>query len=160
MSKEKIKELKDNNYLVELIYLFNPLSIFSCVAMQLRIFYNFFFFYLIFNLDIDCEINKNTGFIKILFACLISLVNIIFCPGYLFIILFYYLRNFYLATFAQKIKILFICLLSISITCLLLYVIFEIKEFYGILAQYSNYFFLRDTLPNFGLMWNLFPEVI
>jgi len=158
--KERKKDQKKDNYLIELIYIFNPISIFSSVAMQLRIFYNFFFFYLILNFDIDCENDKNTGFFKIMFTSLISITNIIFCPAYAFLILFYYLRNFYIATIKQKIKIIFIFIISLIICGLLLHTFFEIKEFNGILAQYSNYFFVSDTLPNFGLMWNLFPEVI
>ncbi len=150
----------DSNYLVEIIYIFNPLSIISCVSMQLRIFYNFFFFFLISNFDIDFEVKKNTGFFRILLTSLLSVLTILICPAYFFIVTFYYLRNFYFGEKIQKIKMLIIWLLAILLSGLMIYILFGVNEFYGILNQYSNYFFIRDTLPNFGLMWILFAEVI
>jgi len=149
----------DNFYLIEMIYLFNPLSIISCVGMQLKIVYNFLFFSLISYLDIDHEIRKNTSFPKITLASLFIVINLLCNPATAFIIIFFYFRNFYLATFLQKLKLFFAFLLSLSFVAGCLYVFFDVNEFYGVMTQYYNYFFVKDSLPNIGLMWGLFPEV-
>lgn len=148
-----------NDDLIEIIYLFNPLSIISCIGLQLRLVYNFLLFSLIVNFDIDSETGKNTKFHMILLISLFSLLNILSNPASLFIIVFYFLRNFYLSSLPQKFKILIAVLVSICLICCFMYVVFDVKEFYGVLTQNTNYFFVKDSLPNIGLMWSLFPEV-
>ena len=158
-SKNKAKDFISDNYLIEIIYLFNPLSIISCVGMQLRIIYNFLFFGLINYFDIDNETGKNTKFLKNLLTSVFAIINLLCNPASAFIIMFYYFRNFYLATFTQKLKLFITWLLSLGLVAGFLYVAFDVNEFYGVISQYNNYFFLKDSLPNIGLMWGLFPEV-
>ena len=148
-----------DNYLIEVIYLFNPLSIISCLGMQLRVIYNFLFFSLIFNLNIEIETEKPTRFHRIMSNMIFAIINLLCNPANAFIVSFYYFRILYLAPFTMKIN-LFICwLLSISFMCGCLYYAFDVNEFYAVITQYRNYFFIKDSLPNIGLMWGLFPEV-
>lgn len=158
-TKKKRKYLIFDNHLIEIIYLFNPLSIISCVGMQLRILYNFLLFSLFINFDIDNSIEKNTKFSKIILANFLAILNLLFNPASAFLIVFFYFRNFYLAAFTQKIKLFFACLFSLGFISGCLYAAFDVNEFYGVMTQYNNYFFVKDSLPNIGLMWGLFPEV-
>lgn len=144
---------------IELIYLFNPLTLISCVGLQLRIIYNFFLFSLIFNLDIYNEYDRVNSFIWSVATNFYLIINLISCPANAFILIFYYLRIFYLSSFTKKIGIFIYLLISLSLTIVFLYAAFDIREFNGILTQYRNYFFVKDSLPNIGLMWGLFPEV-
>lgn len=127
--------------------------------MQLRIIYNFLLFTLIFYFDYEFSINKNTKFLNLLITNSFIILILIIHPGFIFLLCFYFLRNFIYTSFTQKIKILFTFIITVGLFSLILYLVFELNEFKGIYNHYYNYFYLRDTLPNIGVMWILFPSV-
>jgi hypothetical protein len=122
---------KTNNY-VEIIYLFNPISILNCSRLNLNIFYNMlnliffssnnFFFYLLYFLTSCCT--PQYFIMNTIFMLIKSIRN----KNYLPVVL--------------------------TFTAL---VIITIKT--DLLILYKNYFYVKDTLPNLNMIWSLLPEV-
>jgi len=114
---------------------------------------------LIYHFDVDFNKKKNNQFFKMILVNIIVIFNILVCPSYSFIAIFFYFRNFYLASNIQKLKLIISNILSVLVVCGVIYLFLGINEFYGIFYQFKNYFMQKDTLPNLGLIWSLIPEV-
>lgn len=179
LNKKKKSEIKNTNdkdnkefFYLEMIYLFNPLSIMCCVNLQLRTIYNFLLFICLeklsnfFNLQEkekkEIFLNLNLfNFLKLLLINLTCILTLLISPANFFILLFFYVKNF--EVFDNKRKFYFFVnfVLAAFATCFIFAVFFtNKKEPIGSLYLYYNYFFMKDTFPNFGILWNLIPEVI
>lgn len=152
----KIKNDNKNirmNY-IEIIYLFNPISVLNCLSFKLDIFYTF--------VNIMFVLNGN-NFI----GCLFFIIGIFSSPGYIFInislaVYFIAENNF---EFFKKFAIN-----SIIATLLIFFGIYVkdfldlTRAFFNLLTDiktiYFNYYIINDSLPNIGYLWNTIPEVI
>lgn len=176
LNSEKNDKSYNNNYYydydrsgffyLEIIYLFNPLSIMCCVSLQLRTIYNFLLFFSIEKLTkINFNENENdydgftVNFLKLFFINVICIFCLLITPGNFFILMFFYIKNFE----GLKNKKIFFVVFTALISLLIFWVVFftnnfskePIESFY----LYQNYFLMKDTFPNYGILWNLIPEV-
>jgi hypothetical protein len=151
LSLYKIKNsIRQNNQIKEeynssliAIYLYNPVSITACITFRLDIIYSL--------INLSFIIYSNNYFI----APMLLVTSTIISPGYIIIsivyIIFSMISNF------EKIKnTIFLSILLFSIyfyaKSLLNYDTIE-----NITEIYYNYFYYKDTQPNFNFIWSLLP---
>jgi hypothetical protein len=142
------KEEKNNFCYMELIYLFNPISILNCIKLRLNIFYTFINFMIVLNIN------------KSLIAGFFFVLSILTSPGSFFINLSLLIYNYFSRGYDIKFikKFLVNTIGSIIFIFIGMYLnnpSMMIKETKMI---YYNYFFLSDSLPNIGHIWCLLPE--
>ncbi len=156
---------KENNthnkafFYLEIIYLFNPLSIMCCVNLQLRTFYNFLLFFCLEKLT-NIEV---VNFLKLFFINIICIFTLLISPANFFILVFFYIKNLEGVNIKRKFYILSNVLISLLSFCVFIFGFLlsnkTQKEPIGSFYLYYNYFFMKDTFPNYGILWNLIPEV-
>jgi hypothetical protein len=127
--KANNKEEKNNKY-IEIIYLFNPISILACSKLSLSIFYNLINFLMF----------KNDSRILYIFSLLIT-------PQYA-------ITNTFYMIYSSKKSNKFIGL--IIVLSILAFSLFYTDLF----VHYKNYFLVKDSLPNLSVLWSLIPEVL
>ena len=148
ISKKEGENNEDNktcfNIGIFCFYLCNPISITTCISFNLDVIYtliNILFAYFIDNI-ILCPI--------------FALISIILSPGYIFVIIIYYI--FLLVHNYKK------YIINILLTILLLFIYFKYGKAFGYLPfeslqnLYYNYYWFKDIRPNFGLLWVLIPS--
>ena len=141
---DKLEEYENINLGVYCFYLCNPVSITTCISFNLDVFFTL--------------INLLVAYFSdnFILCPLFSILSIILSPGYIFIILIYFI---FLLTcnFKKYLKNIFI-----SICLLLLYFKigkrFDYLPFESIKNLYYNYYWFKDIRPNFGLLWVLLPS--
>jgi hypothetical protein len=133
------KKEKEKSKYIELIYLFNPVSIVNCANIRLDVLYLFL------NLSF---IHSN----KFVTSGLYFWLNIVINPGNIFLNIFY-ISFFYIEKIQRYPNFIF------PETLPLILFKFVLPDFFhGIQLQYSNYYKIKDTLPNIGIFWSLMPE--
>lgn len=171
-SKKNLKEIELSSWYLEMIYLYNPLAIMCCGNLQLRTIYNFLLIICVriisgfFNGVENEEKNlKNLilflfEFINLLFINLCFVITLIISPSNFMILGFFYFKNFENLETKQKLKALFNLMISLIFIFFSLGFLFgKEKEPIATFYFYYNYFFMKDTLPNYGILWNLIPEI-
>lgn len=154
---KKEKDTNKFNY-VELIYLFNHVTIINCIKFNLDS------LYLLFSLLFARNINN---FIGTLFFCVGVFTN----PGLIFLNFFYLIYNLIYEKNEQdnnNSKLLWRYIFTI-LFFVLLFSAQQLSDhnfifnYYKLLNEtkviYTNYYMVKDTLPNIGFMWYLLPEV-
>lgn len=163
---EKCDTKDYSSFYFELFYFFNPISLINCVQMKLDICFTF--------INLAFVINRNN-----LLGLLFLIISIILSPGFLllnlFMISYFFITNEYnkKIMFILKIVLIFFSIVFLNfITESLIkdqfikleeivdkFCSFTIRFIGEIKLFYYNYYFVKDTLPNIGMFWSLFPEV-
>lgn len=148
--KRLLEEKKDensnqglsNNYILA-IYAYNPVSIINCSLFRLDILYMFIHLMFVSNYS-NCIIAP------IFFA-----LSIYISPGYFFInivfMIYMSLEHF------QKVKKTLIISIILVLAYLYIPIQFEFDSWKNTKDMYYNYYFVKDTLPNFSFLWCLLP---
>ena len=122
------------------LYLYNPVSITTCISFNLDVIYT------LINLIFAYTANN------IIISSLFAFISIIISPGYIFITVFY---------------LLFLCLHNIKKFIKNIFIVLVLVLTYLNLCKdakkstknlYNNYFWFKDIRPNFGLLWVLLPS--
>jgi hypothetical protein len=146
-----------NSLYLELIYFFNPISILNCISFRLDIFYLFVVLMFVTNKE---------SFVGIFFFIL----SLVISPSHFFLNIFFMI--FTIKNDALRIpKILINALLAFYGISISIYIInFKVQNLSNLLIEapinllkdsfilYANYFNLKDTHPNIGMLWSLKPE--
>ncbi len=114
---------------MEIIYLFNPISILSCSKFTLSVFFNLINFIMV----------RND-------SSLFYMISLLLTPQYVITNTFYMI---YKCKKSNKIINLIFVTISVIIA------IYYTDLFY----HYKNYFLIKDSLPNLNVLWSLIPEV-
>lgn len=154
------------SFYIELIYLFNPISLLNCIQMKLDIFYTLVNFIFI--------LNRNN-----FFGAFSLMLGILISPGFVFINFFILLYFLITGEIKQKVKFMIRFIASFYIIVILVYFSEIINTKQNLIQNqspiilmrnysqklitevkllYFNYYTLRDTLPNIGMLWSLLPE--
>jgi hypothetical protein len=161
-NQEKNKSNSGNYFYYELIYLFNPISLLNCINLRVDIYYTFLTFMFV--------IHKNN-----ILGSLFLVLSFLTAPGYIFLNLFMLIYFFYSNSIKNKLQFilrllgcLFLITIIIGLSELnskvdLNTVLNYLKFSSGKLIQdsmqiYYNYYTIKDTLPNIGIVWALLPE--
>ncbi len=123
------------------LYMYNPVSIASCVSFRIDIVYTLFnllFVYSAFNY---------------LVAPIFLVISLVASPGYFFITIAY-IGYLIISNFKQ-------IRLTLLLSAMLIAIYFNVASLMGLSPVenikniYYNYFFIKDTLPNFSDLWSL-----
>ncbi len=129
-----------NTSTVKILYLFNPITILSCISFNLSSVY-------ILLLLIYITLKKNTIILKYTSFILAFMI----CPQYSVLLISYL---FYESIYEKNIKKLSICLTLVISLCALLSFYLNIN----LLGIHVKYFTLTDNNPNIGLLWGILNE--
>jgi hypothetical protein len=136
-NNDKVENKVSNEYL-EIIYLFNPFTISSCARLKLT------HFYVLVTLVYTC-------YNKTLFGTLFLAISIFTSPGFIFTNLTFFIYNLNSKNYKNQLINL---VLSIGIIAFIINF-----NLYNLRQNYFNYFTVRDSLPNIGVIWSLILNV-
>ena len=131
--KTNDNDQKYNKY-VEIIYLFNPITILNCSRLNLGIFMNI--------LNLLFFKSSNNYIFYLLYILSSCCTPQYFIMNTIYLIIRSIRKNNYM-------------MIIISITIVIV-IIFKTD----LLSLYMNYVYVKDTLPNMNMIWALLPEVI
>lgn len=154
-------EKKTKNILYfELIYFFNPISILNCISFRLDIFYIFVVLMFVKNYE---------SFLGLFFLVL----SIVISPSIFFLNIFFLIfmlkNNDKISITKTLIKVI-LSFYAIAISIYILNFKFKAHNLSSLLIEaptnllndtfmlYKNYFMIKDTHPNIGMLWSLKPE--
>jgi hypothetical protein len=141
-SKNFSSQIKIPNETILSLYLYNPVSIIVCVSKRLDLFFtliNLLFAYNPFNLVTS----------PILLA-----LSLITTPGYLSIS-FTYIFYLFLTNSKQIKPIISLTFIYLIAYFVITKLIFNIDTLTNTYTIYYNYYFMKDSLPNFSDLWSL-----
>ena len=136
-----IKDAYDNSLIA--IYLYNPVTITACVTFRLDIIYTL--------INLAFILNVNNYFI----APTLFVTSIIISPGYIFISIIY-LIYLSISNF-EKIKNTLFLSLILFVVYIYAKSLLNYDPIVNLTEIYYNYYYCKDTQPNFNFIWSLLP---
>ena len=140
--KDKLCNTNENkNHFILAIYLYNPITIALCCNFSLQVPFTFLnLFYIL------CSENVLLGPFLLFLATILT-------PGYAIINYIYVLYQIaYKPKSTAKYQLIVLCLMFI---CYFLYLDLPYNPIDNLYHIYYNYYFLKDTRPNFSFYWVL-----
>ena len=142
--KEKERE-EEFNMGVFCFYLFNPISLTSCISFNLDVFYTL--------------LNLLLGYFSsnLLLGSIFAFISLIISPGYIFITIIFY-AYLLIQDFKKYQKNIILTLLLFFLYIKYGQNLIEIMPFESLKNIYYNYFMFKDIRPNLGMLWVLLPS--